>query len=65
MDLPLLGVVQLLQQPIPDDLTTATDFDLYQYMMYRHVTRFAEFGGSVHVLYTVSCPFLMRLYWQV
>ncbi|KAJ6488698.1 hypothetical protein C8R47DRAFT_492859 [Mycena vitilis] len=43
-DLPLRGMEFLLRQPIPED-NTATDFDLYQYMMYRPITQFAEFGG--------------------
>ncbi|KAJ6552907.1 hypothetical protein B0H19DRAFT_1155211 [Mycena capillaripes] len=46
-DLPLVHVTKLLKEPIPDDTTTSTDFDLYQYMMYRPMTRYAEFGGAV------------------
>ncbi|KAJ6556664.1 hypothetical protein B0H10DRAFT_1967607 [Mycena sp. CBHHK59/15] len=44
VDLPLLGPAALLEQPVPED-DTCTDFDLYLYMMYRPITRFAEFGG--------------------
>ncbi|KAJ7869568.1 hypothetical protein B0H14DRAFT_3579194 [Mycena olivaceomarginata] len=44
VDLPLRGVSTLLHQPQPTD-ATATDFDLYLYMMYRPITAFAEFGG--------------------
>ncbi|KAJ7096988.1 hypothetical protein C8R43DRAFT_1141600 [Mycena crocata] len=46
VDVPLFGVSALLRQPLPDD-NTSTDFDLYQYMMYRPVTKFSEFGGVV------------------
>ncbi|KAJ7222139.1 hypothetical protein GGX14DRAFT_428153, partial [Mycena pura] len=45
VDLPLIGVTTLLEQPIPDDDTASTDFDLYQYIAYRPTTRYAEFGG--------------------
>ncbi|KAF7348819.1 hypothetical protein MVEN_01401900 [Mycena venus] len=45
VDLPLIGVTKLLEQPIPGDSTTTTDFDLYQYIMYRPATKYAEFGG--------------------
>ncbi|KAJ6558921.1 hypothetical protein B0H10DRAFT_2446061, partial [Mycena sp. CBHHK59/15] len=47
-DLPLIGVSKLLEQPIPDDTTSSTDFDLYQYMMFRPTTRYAEFGGMLN-----------------
>ncbi|KAJ7197471.1 hypothetical protein GGX14DRAFT_402704 [Mycena pura] len=33
VELPLLGVINLLEQPIPDDTTISTDFDLYQYII--------------------------------
>ncbi|KAJ7323642.1 hypothetical protein DFH08DRAFT_969185 [Mycena albidolilacea] len=46
-DLPLLGAKELLKQPIPDDTTTATDFDVYQYTNYRPMTRYTEFGGVI------------------
>ncbi|KAJ7107453.1 hypothetical protein C8R44DRAFT_885466 [Mycena epipterygia] len=49
VDLPLHGVSMLLQQPLPADDSTSTDFDLYQYLMWRPTTRFAEFGGIVSV----------------
>jgi hypothetical protein len=49
VDCLLLGVRTLLQQPLPDD-DMCTDFDLYQYILYRRVTRFAEFGGLVRDL---------------
>ncbi|KAF8161910.1 hypothetical protein K438DRAFT_1776196 [Mycena galopus ATCC 62051] len=39
VDLPLDNVIVLLEQPIPDDDSICTDFDLYQYMMYRLTTR--------------------------
>ncbi|KAF7335035.1 hypothetical protein MVEN_02253700 [Mycena venus] len=44
VDCPLLPAQSLLAQPLPDD-DTCTDFDLFQYLMYRPITRFAEFGG--------------------
>lgn len=40
----------LLAQPTPDDDNAPTDFDLYQYMMWRPFTKFAEFGGLVRPL---------------
>ncbi|KAJ7114568.1 hypothetical protein C8R43DRAFT_961339 [Mycena crocata] len=46
VDFPLFGMPELLEQPLPDD-DSCTDFDLYQYMMYRPVTRYSEFGGIV------------------
>ncbi|KAJ7433202.1 hypothetical protein B0H11DRAFT_2376815 [Mycena galericulata] len=46
VDLPLHEIEDLLAQPLPVD-NTCTDFDLYQYLMWRPVTRFAEFGGLV------------------
>ncbi|KAJ7657955.1 hypothetical protein B0H17DRAFT_1145753 [Mycena rosella] len=45
LDIPLLPIKALLDQPIPNDNTTYTDFDLYQYAMWRPFTKFAEFGG--------------------
>ncbi|KAJ7718217.1 hypothetical protein B0H14DRAFT_2643408 [Mycena olivaceomarginata] len=45
VDLPLLGPSKLLKQPVPDDDDTSTDFDAYQYIMYRPATVFQEFGG--------------------
>ncbi|KAJ7190603.1 hypothetical protein GGX14DRAFT_407851 [Mycena pura] len=33
VELPLLDVINLLEQPIPDDTTISTDFDLYQYII--------------------------------
>ncbi|KAF8217972.1 hypothetical protein K438DRAFT_1952827 [Mycena galopus ATCC 62051] len=47
VDLPLDNVIGLLEQPIPDDDSICTDFDLYQYMMYRPTTRYLKFGGLV------------------
>ncbi|KAF8181751.1 hypothetical protein K438DRAFT_1976048 [Mycena galopus ATCC 62051] len=44
VDLPLLGPAKLLEEPIPPD-NTSTDFDLYQYIMYRPTTICHEFGG--------------------
>ncbi|KAJ6467024.1 hypothetical protein C8R45DRAFT_1106439 [Mycena sanguinolenta] len=43
--MPLKEVTELLAQLIPDDLTTATDFDIYQYISYRPITRRYDFGG--------------------
>jgi hypothetical protein len=57
VDLPLLGVSKLLEQPIPDDFTTTTDFDLYQYIMYRPATKYAEFGG---LIWYVATSFYIR-----
>ncbi|KAJ7654845.1 hypothetical protein B0H17DRAFT_1146640 [Mycena rosella] len=45
LDIPLLPIKALLDQPIPNDNTMYKDFDLYQYAMWRPFTKFAEFGG--------------------
>ncbi|KAJ7184075.1 hypothetical protein C8R46DRAFT_1208311 [Mycena filopes] len=45
VDLPLVNLEGILQWPLPDDDSICTDFDLYQYLLYRPQTRFAEFGG--------------------
>ena len=52
VDLPLLGVAKLLDQSLPEN-DDWTDFDVYQYAMYRPVALFAEFGGLVRQLIVV------------
>ncbi|KAJ7818068.1 hypothetical protein B0H14DRAFT_2601563 [Mycena olivaceomarginata] len=47
VDLPLLGPSKLLKQPVPNDDDASTDFDAYQYIMYRPATVFQEFGGII------------------
>ncbi|KAJ7882432.1 hypothetical protein B0H14DRAFT_2565413 [Mycena olivaceomarginata] len=47
VDLPLLGPSKLLKQPVPDDDDASTDFNAYQYIMYRPATVFQEFGGII------------------
>ncbi|KAJ6534713.1 hypothetical protein B0H10DRAFT_1972366 [Mycena sp. CBHHK59/15] len=56
VDLPLLGVAKLLDQSLPEN-DDWTDFDVYQYTMYRPVALFAEFGG----LAVQNTPELMSL----
>ncbi|KAF8146571.1 hypothetical protein K438DRAFT_1990477 [Mycena galopus ATCC 62051] len=60
VDLPLDNVIGLLEQPIPDDDSICTNFDLYQYMMYRLTTRYLEFGGLVRD-YPVFVPLRLIL----
>ncbi|KAJ7677149.1 hypothetical protein B0H17DRAFT_1139796 [Mycena rosella] len=64
VDLPLFQVASLLEQPIPGDTTTSTDFDLYQYIGYRPITEFAEFGGlsgsPISVCPKITIPLLKK-----
>ncbi|KAJ7652173.1 hypothetical protein DFH06DRAFT_1134694 [Mycena polygramma] len=42
--LPAPPIQSILRQPVPVD-DSCTDFDLYQYLLYRPISLFAEFGG--------------------
>lgn len=51
VDCPLVNMKSMLSQPFPaDDENVCTDFDLYQYLLCRPMSMFAEFGGMVCVL---------------
>ncbi|KAK7064866.1 hypothetical protein R3P38DRAFT_3250383 [Favolaschia claudopus] len=45
VEIPLSIAVPLLKEELPNDLTTVTDFDGWQYILYRPYTKYAEFGG--------------------
>ncbi|KAJ6505144.1 hypothetical protein C8R45DRAFT_923436 [Mycena sanguinolenta] len=67
VEMPLRGVTELLAQPIPDDSTTATDFDIYQYISYRPITRHYDFGGmnrNAYKIQTVRAPSLALGDWM-